>query len=391
MRRLPIVVPVALFALCASPAVLAQDDGCPPPGMWTVPGEPEKAPLVTADIVSIASNAQVVLLGERHDSMDHHRWQLQTLAALWGQPGPLVLALEMFPREVQPALDLWVAGELTEKEFLRESGWSRHWRFDPRLYLPLFHFARMNRIPMIAVNVDSALTRRVAEEGFDAVSELRTMGISRPAPPSQSYRDYLEGSFAQHPGAAAEQGEGAREERFQRFVESQLTWDRAMAAGIAEALQRYPGKRVVGVLGSGHVIHGWGVPRQLNDLGVSTVVTLLPSDAHGRCADWPSGLATAVFGVVPGKDPAAVPPRLGVWLAPHEQGVSIRDVVEDSVAATAGLRAGDVLLQVAGKPCRQAEDVIDRVRAQPPGSWLPMQVLRDGQVLEVVARFPAEP
>ena len=284
-----------------------------------------------------------------------------------------------------------IAGELTEKEFLRESGWSRHWRFDPQLYLPLFHFARMNRIPMIAVNVDSALIRRVAEEGIDAVSELRAMGISRPVAPSQSYRDYLKGSFVQHPGAATEQGEGAREERFHRFVESQLTWDRAMATGIAQALQRYPGRRVVGVLGSGHVIHGWGVPRQLNDLGVSGVVTLLPSDAHGQCADWPSGYATAVFGVIPGKDPAAVPPKLGVWLAPHDQGVSIRDVVEGSVAAVAGLRGGDVLMQVAGKPCRQSEDVIDRVRAQPPGSWLPMQVLRDGQVLEVVARFPAEP
>jgi uncharacterized iron-regulated protein len=31
--------------------------------------------------------------------------------------------MEMFPRRVQPALDRWIAGETTERQFLGETDW----------------------------------------------------------------------------------------------------------------------------------------------------------------------------------------------------------------------------------------------------------------------------
>jgi uncharacterized iron-regulated protein len=65
----------------------------------------------------------------------------------------MLLGLEMFPRRAQPVLDRWVAGELTEAELLTQTEWSKVWGFDPSLYLPLFEFARMNRVPMVALNV----------------------------------------------------------------------------------------------------------------------------------------------------------------------------------------------------------------------------------------------
>ena len=34
--------------------------------------------------------------------------------------------------------DKWVAGELSEKEFLRAAEWDRVWNTDANLYLPLF-------------------------------------------------------------------------------------------------------------------------------------------------------------------------------------------------------------------------------------------------------------
>ncbi|MCK7515243.1 MAG: ChaN family lipoprotein [Desulfobacterales bacterium] len=70
------------------------------------PGAPP-APLVAA-----MAQREAVLLGEQHDDADHHRWQLQMLAALHAQRPNMVIGFEMFPRRVQPALDRWVAGEL---------------------------------------------------------------------------------------------------------------------------------------------------------------------------------------------------------------------------------------------------------------------------------------
>src|SRR5215475_3722035 len=117
----------------------------------------------------LTAKGSVVLLGESHTDVDHHRWQLQTLAALHGRGGNVVVGFESFPRRLQGVLDDWVAGKLSDDAFLKASEWRQVWGFDPGLYMPLFQFARLNRIPMVAMNVDRTLVSRVGKEGWDAV------------------------------------------------------------------------------------------------------------------------------------------------------------------------------------------------------------------------------
>jgi len=114
---------IAAAALtAASPAQPAT--GCVPAGTWAVPGG---GPVAAQEILSRAAREQIVLAGEEHDNADHHRWQLQALSVLAALRPKLVLGFEMFPRRVQPALDRWVAGKLSEAEFLTASDWSGVW------------------------------------------------------------------------------------------------------------------------------------------------------------------------------------------------------------------------------------------------------------------------
>ena len=138
----------------------------------------------------------VVLLGESHDNAEHHRWQLHTIAALHALQPNLVLGFEMFPRRVQKALDEWVAGELGEEEFLKRSEWNRVWGFDARLYMPIFDFARMHRVPMLALNVDRDLVARVGERGWASIPESEREGVGDPAAPSAGYREALYESYS---------------------------------------------------------------------------------------------------------------------------------------------------------------------------------------------------
>ena len=92
---------------------------CLVPGGWARADGVAPQVVDGAGLLAAMAQRAVVLLGEQHDDMDHHRWQLQTLAALHAQRPHLVIGFEMFPRRVQPALDRWVAGELTEAEFLQ--------------------------------------------------------------------------------------------------------------------------------------------------------------------------------------------------------------------------------------------------------------------------------
>jgi uncharacterized iron-regulated protein len=386
MRPRSACLALALAAVLAAPA--RADDACVPVGAWVAPGGKR---LAAADVLARAAKSSIVLLGESHDSAEHHRWQLQTLAALHARRPDLVIGFESFPRRVQPALDAWVAGELGEAAFLAKSDWRNVWRMDPQLYLPLFHFARMNRIPMAALNVEPGLTREIAQKGYDAVVPEKREGIGRPAPPADAYLDWLLPIWQRHgrPGGSAAQADRNAPD-FRRFVESQQTWDRAMAEALVAASGRPGAPLVVGVMGVGHVTHGYGVPHQLRALGVADVVTLLPWDRAAPCKDLVAGLADAVFGVAaPAAPQAAERPRLGVHLEAAPEGVRIRQVEKGSVADAAGLRAGDVVLEMAAVPAREAGDLAEVVQRQAPGTWLPLKVKRGTETLELIAKFPA--
>jgi len=366
---------------------------CPKAGAWYALNEGTPRAESVSEVLDRAAQSHVILLGERHDESDDHRWQLYTLAALYALRPDMAIGFESFPRRVQPVLDRWIAGELDSAQFLAQSDWRKVWNYPPQLYLPLFEFARINRIPIFAMNVEHELTRDVAAHGWAAIPEARREGISRPAPADPAYRAMLFEIYRHHPGQAksASQAPTPDDSEFQRFVESQTTWDRAMAQSIAAQLANAPGGRpplVVGVAGSGHLRYGFGIAHQLRDLGVTEITTLLPVDLPGDCKRLVSGFADAVFALPSG--PAAPPPRprLGIRLTQKGDRVEIVEVMKDSLAASMDLRAGDVIRSMAGVAVTGLDAVIAAVRAQPPGTWLPIELQRGNQTFERVIKFP---
>jgi hypothetical protein len=175
---------------------------------------------------------------------------------------------------------------------------------------------------------------------------------------------------------------------FLRFVESMQLWDRAMAEAIAQRRSGATPPLVVGIMGSGHLENGFGVPYQLRDLGIAQAAVLLPWDADDDCSTLTAGLADAVFGLPAVSTAAPGRPRLGVMLDGSSGSVVVRDVLKDSIADRAGVHAGDVIVMLAGVPVQEAADIIAAVQRQVPGTWLPMTVKRGGESLELVARFP---
>jgi uncharacterized iron-regulated protein len=389
----------------------AATEPCVALGSWLNPGD--TTPQAHDAITRSMAERPVVLLGEQHDDAGHHRWQLQMLAGLYAHQPDMVIGFEMFPRASQKALDRWVAGELDEAAFLKEAGWANVWGFGANLYLPMFHFARQNGIPMIALNVDRSLVSRVGKEGWDAVPANERHGLGDPAPARTHYLEYLARIYALKETSRTKRdtakGEGESSDRseatesskpdldaimarddFQHFVAAQLTWDRAMAEALAGARGRHPNALVVGVIGRGHLDHRDGVPHQLADLGIADAAVLLPVAPKEACAA-EVGLADLLFVTARERQGAHGPPkpRLGVLIDTQESGVVIMQVVEGSVAERAGLLAGDIVLSAAGVNIAAVPDLITVIQRQAPGTWLPLAVRRGEIVRAVVAEFPA--
>jgi uncharacterized iron-regulated protein len=264
-----------------------------PVGEWICPGSNENR----SDALVALAKRGVVLLGESHHQAEHHRWQLHTITALFRHRPDMVLGFEMFPRRVQPVLDRWSKGELNESDLMREVDWPRIWGFAGGLYLPLFHFARMHRLPMLALNIDRATNRRIAAQGLASVPSAEREGVGDPALASSFYRNRLFEWFRKHP--AGGQNARAASERFERFVCAQQFWDRAMAEVIAGARGDARQPLVVGIMGSGHIEYGDGVPYQLAALGIDDVATALPWPADTDYPIHDPPIADYLFGVAP--------------------------------------------------------------------------------------------
>jgi len=351
-------------------------------GYWSNPSGTGNIPHETA--IDHLANRKIVLLGESHDNAAHHRWQLATITALHATGNPLVIGFEMFPRKAQPVLDEWVRGALSEKEFLEKVEWNRVWQFNPSLYMPIFHFARQHRLPMVALNVDHSLIREVRKEGWANVAIEKREGVSDPAAPSAAYAKMLTNIYNQHASSKEETSE--KTQAISRFIDAQLTWDRAMAEAAAAAAQN---SNLVAIIGAGHLINGYGVPHQLRALGQSDLAVAIPFNEQNDCDEVTPMFADLIFGVDTFERPAkAHRPLLGVMLDDKEGAVRVGKVLDDSVAKATGIKKDDKILKAAGLAIKNNQDLIAVVQRQAPGTWLPLTIRRGKKVIDLVAKFP---
>ena len=318
------------------------------------------------DLQRHAAQLAVLLLAEIHTSVDDHAWQLATLEGLSSQH-QLTLALEMIPAARQPVLNRFNNGQLDEAGLLREVDWQGVWGHDPELYLPLLRWARLRRVPLLALNAEPDLVRQVRQQGWAAIPASKREGIGQPAPASPAYRQRLEASWRGHQALERPSANGAD---LDRFIDSQLLRDRAMAEGLVAAHRREPTRLLVALIGAGHLEGGDGVPQQLASLGLTQHLSLSRPVLPDGCMPAPKGA------------------RLGAYLESDANGVWVRQVAPGSAAAAAGLQPGDRILDLNGRAVQRAGEVIRAVRLHPDGQPLELTIERDGRQLRLKLRLP---
>jgi uncharacterized iron-regulated protein len=259
-----------------------------------------------------ASRADVVFFGEQHDDPATHRAELSVLAALGTGTRPVVLSLEMFERDVQGVLDDYLAGRISEGDFLARS---RPWERYTTDYRALVELARARGWPVVASNVPRRLASAVSRKGLavlDTMSAgdraLVARGIS--CPRDRYYTNFSEQmkghSAGEGPASAADSV--AMRTMTDRFYEAQCVKDETMAESIVAALSRAgEGAVVLHVDGAFHSDYGLGtaarVVRRRPDVA-RTILTAIPVDSLAA-AKPERDAARADFIIVTRKPPAA--------------------------------------------------------------------------------------
>jgi uncharacterized iron-regulated protein len=223
--------------------------------------------LTQQQILQELSKANVIYLGEIHDSSEDHQAQLKILQALHQKNPKIAIGMEMFQRPYQDIIDKYLAGKITEAQLIEQTEYEKRWGFPWEYYAPILRFAKTNQLPVLALNTPTEVTRKVARQGLESLTESERRYIpplSEIRTDNADYRKRVQESYQQHQQA----GQG-NSSSFERFFTTLVLWDETMAEAIAQFIQRSPDYQVVVLAGKSHIAYSYGIPsrvaRRLNN------------------------------------------------------------------------------------------------------------------------------
>jgi uncharacterized iron-regulated protein len=352
--------------------------------------------------MTMASSARLICVGETHDNYNAQRVELLVIRDLFNRyPGKIAIGMEMFREPQQAALDKWVRGEYAdETAFLRAVKWygNEGWTYDFAYYRDILNFARENRIDLIALNPSRALETEVSKSGLDNLAPaLKTQlpALSEPDPIQKSVLESLFGGHGDSSGG-----------HLDAFLRTQMLWEETMAERVVGYLRssRGEGKRVVTITGGWHVKYGFGLPKKVVRRMPMSYAIILPEEI-GPPEDKSAGqtmdvdlpqiplLPSDFVWFVAYESYEGRRMRIGARLSETKEGEVVVDgVVPGSPAEKAGVRKGDRIFSIDGKPVKEMFDVVYPITLKKAGDTVTLVVRNDGQERTLpIVLFKMEP
>lgn len=300
---------------------------------------------------------RAVLVGEIHTDYGNHLNQLAVIKSMykyWGNNTSI--GLEMIQQPYQSYLDDYIAGKMSEHEMLRGTQWYDRWRYDFRLYRPIFDYAKSNNIPLVALNIPKEVTKRISKKGIKGLSASQRKLLPKVLDLSnKAYKARIKKVFSMH--------SHTNSKGFKKFFESQLAWDEGMAFAAAKYLKKNPVKRMVILAGGGHVINREGIPDRLErhihskPAVVLNNVNNVPSAANGDYLLFSAETKLPTAG------------KIGISMdnAPEDVGVIIASVSKHGAGSKAKLQKGDLIKKIGTTVIKNSADVMLWTLDKKPG------------------------
>ncbi|NOR10444.1 MAG: PDZ domain-containing protein, partial [Desulfovibrionaceae bacterium] len=155
------------------------------------------------------------------------------------------------------------------------------------------------------------------------------------------------------------------------FVQAQALWDETMAESVADYLKGNPQKKMIVLVGSGHVYKDTGMPPRVArrvDVEQAVVVNVKENELEEAAADY------AFFSPPIER---RLSPLLGVMLKEGDEGMTIAGFSHGhSGAKNAGLKEDDIILSMDGEEIKTIEDIKLSLLYKDYGDTVTIQVKR---------------
>jgi uncharacterized iron-regulated protein len=200
---------------------------------------------------------EVLVFGEQHDDSIGHLMEHGMLEVLFSKhKTDVILAMEMFHRDVQYILNEYLAGLISEKNFIKEA---RAWDTYKTDYRAAVEFAKEKGFKVVAANTPSRYANMVTRKGLESLNGLSKTVRKNYLPPLPV--DTMKGEYYDRFLEAM----GGHSMPGMNLYQSQNLWDATMSWSIAEALKKNKKGIVFMMNGRFHSDNHLGFVKRLNE------------------------------------------------------------------------------------------------------------------------------
>ncbi len=213
------------------------------------------------EVYGALQDADFVLVGEKHNNADHHRYQSLLIREMLAQRRQPAIVFEMLTENQQAALDSHLADSPRDSAGIGEAvGWEARGWPAWRMYQPIADAALAYDAPLRAGGLDREATRAVSSQGVEALGAARARRLRLDEPIGAAMRAGMRGEIHEsHCGQLPEQ-------MLDPMVTVTLAKDAVMAGAMIRG-RALPGRdSALLIAGTGHVRADWGVPWHLRKL-----------------------------------------------------------------------------------------------------------------------------
>ncbi|TET71671.1 MAG: PDZ domain-containing protein [Candidatus Aminicenantes bacterium] len=331
--------------------------------------------------------SEFIYVGETHNSLPMHDIQSKIIQALYEQDRNLSIGLEMFPVSFQEALNKWSMAILSQDEFIRESRWYVNWNFNFGFYEKIFKLAKNNKIPLYALNAPRAIIRKIRMKGWGKLSEDEKKAVPKPDVSHEEHRILIRTIFESMELPHQMKG-GDLDMVFEGLYRAQSAWDEVMAFNALQSRER-EGRKMVVLVGSGHLLYNLGINRRAyekNRLPFKTVICVVIPEGK-KSIKVARSLADYVWSINEEKMP--IFPSIGLRFKKFDRldNLVIESKPIDGISKNANFEKGDVVLSVDGKSFSDINELRIYLAEFNWDDEVKFCLLRNAQQLEVLLKF----
>lgn len=205
-------------------------------------------------IIKEMNSADVLFFGEEHnDSIGHYLESEIFRKMITTYPGKVTLTMEMFHTDVQPTINEYLIGIISEKNFIKEArAWNNY-----KDYKPMIELAKANKLDVVGGNAAARYSNAVTRGGLELLHNLPEASKAFIAPlPIDTVTGRYHEKFIETLGGHSMGG--------MKVYQTQNFWDATMAWSIAKYAKKNKDKKIFQVNGRFHSDEKLGTMAKLN-------------------------------------------------------------------------------------------------------------------------------